>query len=85
MAEELNGARLSSPTVAGWEDANGTWHNVEAGEREPEPDELADSPRVTVSATDQDGDTHYRTSSHLTDDFDMEAVFTDGNYGVEFV
>lgn len=79
-----------SARIAGWEDGNGEWHNVEAGDREPSDYDLAVSDRIVV-AVNVVGEPEpvYWTTSHLTEDYDLEEhvqeIEEGGAYGDQFV
>lgn len=73
--------------IAGWLDNDGTWYNVEDGERYPDADDLAEANvEVTVSYRDEDDIVHYWTIyGPFDDDYSwLDAIDELGDvYGVE--
>lgn len=77
-----------SAYVAGWEDRRGEWHNVEAGDRPPSEDELAESDRISIAVLEKgESEPRYLTTSMLTPDYGIDDFLADSaaDYGVEFV
>lgn len=77
---------IDSAFVAGWEDGAGEWHNTEAGGRSPDANDLETSERIVIAATDANGETHYFTTSYLSDDYGIDDAIADlgDKYGIEF-
>lgn len=81
---------IESARIAGWRDSGGGWNNVEAGDPEPTDADLAASNRIVVAIDDTDGETHYLTTSHLTDDYGIDDYLADveaddASYDAQFV
>lgn len=77
-----------SAFIAGWEDPrSGDWMNTQAGDPEPSPEQLANSQSIVVGVTDSDGETHYYTTSYITEDLPLDQLVTEWeqDYQTQFV